>query len=62
MRASLTWGKTACKGKEKVRVHILSEKLHVELNMNKGSRRGSELKMSTKYEWKKMNVENNPGQ
>lgn len=34
-----TWGKTVYKEKEKVRVHILNEKLHAEINMKKRSRR-----------------------
>ena len=36
---NLTQGKTACKEREKVRDHILSDKLHAELNMNKGNKR-----------------------
>lgn len=31
---NLTWGKGVCKEREKVRGHILNDKLHAELNMN----------------------------
>lgn len=59
---NLTWGKAVCKEREKVRGHTLNDKLHAELNMNKGSRTGAELKANANYDWKRANMENNNGQ